>query len=62
MLYHESGHGIQNLLFGPLMPFVVSIPSAIRYWYREYLMKVKKIKCWNLPDYDSIWFEGTATK
>lgn len=32
---HESGHGIQNIYFGPLMPFIVSIPSATRYWLRE---------------------------
>ena len=25
---HESGHGIQNILFGPFTPFLVSIPSA----------------------------------
>ena len=31
---HECGHSIQNLMFGPLMPFIVSIPSAIRYWLR----------------------------
>lgn len=30
--YHECGHGIQNLVWGPLMPFVISIPSAARYW------------------------------
>ena len=32
---HEAGHGIQNIVWGPLMPFVISIPSAIRYWFRE---------------------------
>lgn len=32
---HEHGHALQNCLWGPLMPFVVSIPSAIRYWARE---------------------------
>ena len=41
---HEFGHGIQNCFFGPLTPFIVSIPSAARYWYREYLVKVKKKK------------------
>lgn len=30
--YHECGHGIQNLIWGPLMPFVICIPSAARYW------------------------------
>jgi hypothetical protein len=39
---HECGHGIQNVVFGPLMPFLVSIPSAIRYWLRE--MRTQKIK------------------
>lgn len=32
---HESGHGIQNIILGPLMLFIVSIPSCIRYWLRE---------------------------
>ena len=29
---HEFGHSIQNLIFGPLTPFLISIPSAARYW------------------------------
>lgn len=33
---HESGHGYQNIVLGPFMPFVVSIPSATRYWIQEY--------------------------
>ncbi len=53
---HEFGHGIQQLIFGPFQIFLVSIPSAIRYWYRR-LTPNKKHK-----DYDAIWFEGTATK
>jgi hypothetical protein len=59
---HECGHGIQNCIWGPLMPFVVCIPSATRYWYREYLTRVKGVKPWMLPEYDSIWFEGQATR
>lgn len=31
---HEMGHSIQNMFLGPLMPFVVAIPSALRYWIR----------------------------
>ena len=62
ILAHESGHGLQNCLWGPLMPFVICIPSAIRYWYREYLWRCKKEKFNKLPDYDAIWFEGQATK
>ena len=53
-IYHEVGHTIQNAFFGPLFPFIVGIPSAIRYWYREW----KKPK----TDYDAIWFEGQATQ
>lgn len=33
---HETGHSIQNAFLGPLMPFLVSIPSAFRYWLREF--------------------------
>ena len=28
--WHEFGHSFQNCLLGPLFPFVVAIPSAIR--------------------------------
>ena len=58
--YHEYGHAIQNCYFGVLMPFVVSIPSAVRYWYRE----LKYYKKGKIPpiNYNDIWFEGQATK
>lgn len=56
---HEFGHSIQNCFFGPLMIFIVSIPSAIRYWVR--IWKTKRGEK-NLPPYDSIWFEGQATQ
>ena len=110
---HEFGHSLQNCLWGPLFPFVVCIPSAIRYWLREFkTQKGKKmysailtacialigvvfvlipltifdiigcllicyaiiIAVWlfktEIPqyasgkyiDYDSIWFEGQASK
>ena len=62
LLNHEFGHSIQNCWFGPLFPFVVAIPSFVRYWYREYLVLVKKKKYSQLPDYDAVWFEGGATK
>lgn len=58
---HEAGHGIQNIIYGPLMPFIVSIPSAIRYHYRKYLIKSGKKKFNDLPLYDAIWFEKQAT-
>ena len=54
--YHESGHSLQNIVWGPLFPFVIGIPSATRWCYR-YLTPKKKH-----PDYYSIWFEGQATE
>lgn len=60
IMKHEHGHAIQNCWFGPLTPFIVCIPSVIRYWYRElrYLRKSE-----NPPTaYDDIWFEGQATR
>ena len=56
---HEYGHSIQNLYWGWLMPFVITIPSSIRYWYREYKIQ-KKIPL--TTEYDDIWFEGQATR
>lgn len=57
ILDHEFGHSIQNAMYGFLFPFIVAIPSVIRYWKRE--IDYKKGK--ELPPYDSIWFEGQAT-
>lgn len=59
LLAHEHGHSIQNCWFGPLFPFIVAIPSAIRYWWRKLSVNMGKT---NLPDYYSIWFEGQATR
>ena len=56
LLAHEFGHALQNCYWGPFM-IIVSIMSATRYWYREFLLKRGKTLC----NYDSIWFEGTAT-
>lgn len=53
---HELGHAVQNALYGFLMPFMVSIPSAIRYWYR----RGKDPS--TLTPYDYIWYEGQATR
>jgi hypothetical protein len=57
---HEHGHGIQNCYLGFLMPFMVCIPSAVRYWYRE--LKYSRKGKTPPTTYDSIWFEGSATK
>lgn len=62
MKQHEAGHGIQNAVLGVFMPFVVSIPSTIRFWYREYLVRSGKKKYSELPPYDSIFFESSATR
>lgn len=59
MKQHEAGHGVQNTRYGLLMPFIVSLPSAVRYWIRE--AKKKKGQGDNLTSYDAIWFEGEAT-
>lgn len=55
LLKHEHGHFYQTLMFGPLEPLIQLI-SAIRYWYRR-LTPNKEHK-----PYDSIWFEGQATR
>ena len=60
LLEHEHGHSIQNCYYGPLMPFLVNIPSSTRYWYRRIVHAVKPEKA--LPPYDSIWFEAEATR
>lgn len=39
---HESGHAIQNMIYGPLMPFIITIPSACRYWLRTKETRLKK--------------------
>lgn len=60
MLFHEHGHSIQNCLYGPAMPFLVSIPSTCRYHYRK-LRKLINKNCF-LPPYDGVWFEKEATR
>lgn len=55
---HEHGHAIQNCYLGVFMPFVVCIPSAVRYWYRRVKTKLGRK---NKTCYYSIWFERTAS-
>lgn len=59
---HERGHCMQNALFGIFFPFLIGIPSAIRYWYREIVVKLGIRTYADLPDYDAIWFEKQATE
>ena len=53
---HELGHALQNAVYGVFMPFIVSIPSAVRYWHRRGKDPA------TLPLYDAVWFEGQATE
>ena len=57
---HEFGHAIQHLCMGPLFIFIVAIPSATRYLYQAIMLK--KGKKFPYGWYDSVWFEGGATK
>lgn len=40
--YHECGHSFQNIILGPLFPFLIGIPSAVRYWLRTMSTRLKK--------------------
>ena len=51
---HEVGHAIQNATLGGLRMLMLSIVSALRYWWR----KIFDVK----TPYDSWWFEGQATE
>jgi hypothetical protein len=59
---HEHGHAVQNCYLGFFMIPIVAIPSLIRSRYRDYLITHKKVAPKTLPPYDSIWFEGQATR
>lgn len=74
MKQHEHGHGLQALWWGPLMAFVVCIPSVIRFWYRN-RRDARWAKRYNKQiitreqyldyilsrkPYSSIWFERQA--
>lgn len=56
LMCHEMGHTLQNIIFGPLTLFIVTIPSVIRFWYRQGFKDPDKLK-----PYESIWFEGQAS-
>ena len=55
---HEAGHAIQNITPGVVMPFIIYIPCAVRYWCHVYIER--KGHSVTLSLYDSIWFEGWA--
>lgn len=56
---HEHGHALQNCIYGFITPFIVHIPSAMRYQYREKTYHKKGLK--PPTAYDDVWFEGQAT-
>lgn len=56
---HESGHSHQNCAWGLLFPFVIAIPSCVRYWYREIRAR-KGNPC--ASSYYSVWFEKEASE
>lgn len=57
-ILHESGHTLQNILWGFLFPFVIGLPSFIRFHYRNWrLNRGHTLK----TTYDSIWFEHQAS-
>lgn len=45
---HEFGHGLQNCYWGFLMPFVVCIPSAYRYWLTGFKYSKMKYFAWGV--------------
>ena len=57
---HEHGHALQNCLWGFLMLFVIGIPSFTRAQYRK--IRYHKRGLQPPTKYDSIWFEGQATR
>ncbi len=59
LLLHESGHAVQNVLFGPLTPFLVSLPSAVRYWIRT--AGERRGRTFRRR-YEDAWFERQATR
>ena len=54
---HEIGHTFQNAVLGPLYPFIVIIPSVVRYQILNFRSKRGKPN----PPYDGVWFEASAT-
>lgn len=53
---HELGHAVQNAKYGLAFPFIVGIPSALRWCAYRWHPKRS-----TFPPYDSAWFEAQAT-
>lgn len=56
---HELGHSIQNCYYGPLMPFIVNLPSSSRFLFRKVASKLKPDM--KFTPYESAWFEAEAS-
>lgn len=56
LLRHEMGHGLQNIIFGPLMLLLVTVPSAVRWHWRRYAARKGRSLC----PYSAVWFERMA--
>ncbi len=54
---HEMGHGIQGIILGIFYPFVIAIPSMLRYHYYNFLYNHNKKRYFRLKGYNKIWFE-----
>ena len=61
LIEHELGHGVQNIMFGMFMIFIVCIPSMVRYWWRRIR---RKMGCpeEKLKSYNSFWVERSASE
>lgn len=62
ILNHEMGHGIQNMVFGPLFPVLIGIPSVTRARWRQWIYVRDYARYLKLKKYENIWFEKQATK
>lgn len=60
--YHEMGHTVQNLIWGPLFLFVIGFPSIIRAGLWDRIVKKALAKGKPRPQYEDIWFERQATQ
>lgn len=59
-LHHEYGHAFQNCVWGVLFPFVIAIPSFLRYQKRKRILENNPNA--DLEPYDAVWYEAQATE
>jgi len=56
---HEFGHSVQNCMYGPFMIFIVSLPSAARWWWFRWYERFGQKP--PVGYYDA-WFERSANE